>query len=74
MTLDLERIVGTGDRLVSIHRWRAKARHTGIEFDVRLAHPGRLTATKAAVLDSRDDRTVPELGHHRRSAGQLRSW
>jgi ketosteroid isomerase-like protein len=32
LTIELERIVGTGDRLVSIHRFRARARHTGIEF------------------------------------------
>lgn len=37
MTIDLERIVGTGDRLVSIHRWRARARRTGIAFDEPLA-------------------------------------
>ena len=37
MTIDLERIVGTGDRLVSIHRWRARARSTGIAFDEPLA-------------------------------------
>ena len=32
LAIELERIVGTGDRLVSIHRFRARARHTGIEF------------------------------------------
>jgi ketosteroid isomerase-like protein len=32
LTIELERILGTGDRLVSIHRLRARARHTGIEF------------------------------------------
>jgi ketosteroid isomerase-like protein len=37
MTVDLVRIVGTGDCLVSIHRWRARARHTGIAFDEPLA-------------------------------------
>ena len=37
MTIDLERIVGSGDSLVSIHRWRARARHTGIAFDEPLA-------------------------------------
>ena len=37
MTIDLERIVGTGDCLVSIHRWRATARRTGIAFDEPLA-------------------------------------
>ena len=31
LTSKLEKIVGTGNRLVSIHRIRAKARHTGIE-------------------------------------------
>jgi ketosteroid isomerase-like protein len=38
LTLELERIVGTGDRLVSIHRLRAKATHTGIEFDEPIAY------------------------------------
>jgi ketosteroid isomerase-like protein len=37
LTLDLERIVGGGDCLVSIHRFRARARRTGIEFDEPLA-------------------------------------
>jgi ketosteroid isomerase-like protein len=34
----LERIVGTGDRLVSIHRLRAAAKHTGIKFDEPIAY------------------------------------
>jgi ketosteroid isomerase-like protein len=38
LSIDLERIVGAGDRLVSIHRWRAKARHTGIVFDTPVAY------------------------------------
>ncbi|MFL5891519.1 MAG: nuclear transport factor 2 family protein [Solirubrobacterales bacterium] len=38
LTLELERIVGSGDRLVSIHKAHSKARHTGIEFDVTLAY------------------------------------
>jgi len=33
MTNELERIVGSGDCLVAIHRFRARARRTGIEFD-----------------------------------------
>ena len=33
MTNELQRIVGSGDRLVSIHRFRARARYSGIEFD-----------------------------------------
>ena len=38
LTIELERIVGAGDRLVSIHQARAKARHTGIEFEGPLAY------------------------------------
>ena len=37
LTVELERIVGSGDCLVSIHSLRARARHTGIEFDEPLA-------------------------------------
>jgi ketosteroid isomerase-like protein len=36
--IQLERIVGTGERLVSIHRAQMKARHTGIEFVSPLAY------------------------------------
>jgi ketosteroid isomerase-like protein len=36
--LELERIEGSGDRLVSIHRLRMKGRHTGIEFESGLAY------------------------------------
>jgi ketosteroid isomerase-like protein len=35
LRIELERIVDAGDRLVSIHRIRTRARHTGIEFDSR---------------------------------------
>jgi ketosteroid isomerase-like protein len=38
LTLELQRIVGTGDRLVSIHRLRARATHSGIEFDEPIAY------------------------------------
>jgi ketosteroid isomerase-like protein len=38
LTLELERIVGSGDRLMSIHRFRAKATHTGIEFEEPIAY------------------------------------
>jgi ketosteroid isomerase-like protein len=38
LLVELEQIVGAGDRLVSIHRLRSKARHTGIEFDTPLAY------------------------------------
>ena len=33
--IELEQIVGTGDRLVSIHRFRGKGRHSGIEQEMR---------------------------------------
>lgn len=36
--IELERIVGTGERLVSIHRARLKARYTGIEVESPLAY------------------------------------
>lgn len=36
--IELERILGMGDSLVSIHQLRLKARHTGIEFDSALAY------------------------------------
>jgi ketosteroid isomerase-like protein len=35
---DFERIVGSGDRFVSIHRVRARARHTGISFEEQAAY------------------------------------
>jgi ketosteroid isomerase-like protein len=38
LTIELEQIVGASDRLVSIHRCQAKARHTGIEFEVPVAY------------------------------------
>jgi ketosteroid isomerase-like protein len=36
--IELERIVGSGDRLVSIHRFQALARYTGIEAELRYAY------------------------------------
>ena len=38
LLVELEQIVGHGDHLVSIHRLRSKARHTGIEFETPLAY------------------------------------
>ena len=38
LLVELEQIVEVGDRIVSIHRIQSKARHTGIEFDARLAY------------------------------------
>jgi ketosteroid isomerase-like protein len=36
-SVELERLIDAGDCVVSVHRFRAKARHSGIEFDVPLA-------------------------------------
>jgi ketosteroid isomerase-like protein len=52
MTYDLERIVGSGDCFVSIHRVRAKAHHSGIVQDVQAAYvwtyrDGRLIHVRA---------------------------
>jgi ketosteroid isomerase-like protein len=33
MQVELRSIVGSDDRFVSTHRWRTRARHSGIEFD-----------------------------------------
>lgn len=54
MIYDLERIVGSGDRFVSIHRVRATARHSGIVQDVQAAyiwtyHGGRLIHLRGFV-------------------------
>ena len=38
LKIDLEQIVGTGDRLVSIHRVRGRARYTGIEAEGLVAY------------------------------------
>jgi ketosteroid isomerase-like protein len=38
MAVELEQIVEAGDCAVSIHRVRAKARYTGLEFEMRMAY------------------------------------
>jgi ketosteroid isomerase-like protein len=38
LLVELEEIVDAGDDLVSFHRWRAKARHTGIEIDAPIIY------------------------------------
>jgi ketosteroid isomerase-like protein len=52
LTAELERIVGTGDRLVSIHQVTAKARHTGIEFEGPLAYAYRFRDGKIVHFQS----------------------
>jgi ketosteroid isomerase-like protein len=58
MVYELERVVGSGDRVVSIHRVRSKARHTGIVQDFRVAYAwtfrgGRLSHCRA-FLDAEE--------------------
>jgi ketosteroid isomerase-like protein len=38
LAIELERVAGAGSRLVSVHRVRAKARHTGIDFEAPVAY------------------------------------
>jgi ketosteroid isomerase-like protein len=38
LVVELEQVVDAGDRTVSIHRFRAKARHAGIELETPLAY------------------------------------
>jgi ketosteroid isomerase-like protein len=57
LTAGLEQIVGAGDRLVSIHRIRAKARHTGIEFDAPLAYLWTFRDGRIIHLKSYRDRS-----------------
>ena len=38
LLVELKQIIGEGNRLVSIHRLRSKASHSGIEFDMALAY------------------------------------
>jgi ketosteroid isomerase-like protein len=56
LMIDLEEVVGTGDRLVSIHHVRAKARHTGIEFEGPVAYQWTFRDGKVIYLRSYGDR------------------
>jgi ketosteroid isomerase-like protein len=44
--IELEQIIDAGDRIVSIHKARTKARHTGIEIDTPLAYVWTLRGGK----------------------------
>jgi ketosteroid isomerase-like protein len=55
LTIELERIVGSGDHLVSIHRSHSRARHTGIEFDAPLAYTWTFRAGKVVHFRSYRD-------------------
>jgi len=51
-SIELERIVGAGDRLVSIHRVRARARHTGIEGEGPVAYLWTFRGRKVIRFES----------------------
>ena len=51
-TIELERIVGAGDRLVSIHRVRARARYTGIEAEGPVAYVWTFRGGKVIHFES----------------------
>jgi|SRR5687768_15645774 len=55
--IELERIVGSGERLVSIHRMRLKARHTGIEFESPLAYAWTFREGKIVHIHAHRDPT-----------------
>jgi ketosteroid isomerase-like protein len=52
LLVELQQIIGEGDRLVSIHRLRIKASHSGIEFDVPLAYVWTFRAGKIVHFQS----------------------
>jgi ketosteroid isomerase-like protein len=52
VTIGLEQIAGEGDHLVSIHKVRTKARHTGIEFESPLAYVWTFRDGKVTHLKS----------------------
>ena len=51
-SIELERIVGAGDRLVSIHRVRARARHTGIDGEGPVAYVWTFRGGKVIRFES----------------------
>jgi ketosteroid isomerase-like protein len=62
LTVELERIVGTGNRLVSIHFVRMKALHTGIEMEGSLAYVWTFQNGKVVHFQSfRDTREALEV-------------
>lgn len=50
--IKLERIVGSGDRIVSVHHVRTKARHTGIELETPLAYMWVFSSGKVTYFKS----------------------
>jgi ketosteroid isomerase-like protein len=58
MNISLERIVGEGDRFVTVHQTHAKARHSGLEFEGPLAYAW--TFRDGKVIHFRSYRDVDE--------------
>jgi ketosteroid isomerase-like protein len=56
LMIDLDEVVGTGDRLVSVHQVRGKARHTGIEFTGPVAYQWTFQNGKVIYFRSYRDR------------------
>jgi ketosteroid isomerase-like protein len=54
-TVELERIIGTGDDLVSVQRGRGRMRHTGIQFDRVYAYLWRFRQGKVIYLKTFGD-------------------
>jgi ketosteroid isomerase-like protein len=52
LTVELERIVGDGEVLVSIHRVHSRAGHTGIQFDSLVAYLWQFQAGKVVLFRS----------------------
>lgn len=52
VSLELEQILGTGDLLMSVSRFRAKARHSGIELDELVAYVWTFRAGKVIHFQS----------------------
>jgi ketosteroid isomerase-like protein len=55
VSMDFVEIVGDGDSLVSIHQWKATARHTGIKFEGRSAYLWRFENGKVVRFQSFPD-------------------
>jgi ketosteroid isomerase-like protein len=65
-TIELGEIVGSGDLLVSTHRFRATARHTGIKTKLRYAYVWTFRDGKVIHL-----RSFRETEHALQAAGML---
>jgi ketosteroid isomerase-like protein len=52
LLVELKQIIGEGDRLVSLHRLRSKASHSGIEFDMPLAYAWTFQKGKIVHFES----------------------